>query len=136
LVLCCCDITMKLTSLKFAYSFRGIIWHDFLWCTFGGVIQFIDIFVVLPDSCSKMDCWCHLPSPVACPAVRYISTLSYKMHEFGIKVFEHEISVLICSTKFVWNISYSKENWTSYDKKYLQVFIYCAPCFCEILMAL
>jgi hypothetical protein len=61
LFLCCCDVTMKLTSLKFVYSFRGIIWHDFLWgCTLSGVRQFVDKFVVLPDVGSKIDCWCHL----------------------------------------------------------------------------
>jgi hypothetical protein len=58
---CCCDVTMKLTSLKFVYSFRGIIWHDFLWCCKpSGVRQFVDKFVVLPDVGSIIDCWCHL----------------------------------------------------------------------------
>ena len=35
------------------------------------------------------------------------------------KVTEHKMCVLICSTTFAWNISHSKQNWTSYDQKFI-----------------
>jgi len=54
----------------------------------------------------------------------YFSTLSHKRHDFRGKVIEHKMCVLIFSTKFVWNISYSKKSWARYDKKCILVFMY------------
>jgi hypothetical protein len=57
-----------------------------------------------------------LPS-VACPVLQMFFTFSHKRHFFRKKVIEHKMCVLIFSTNFVWNISYSKKNWARYGKK-------------------
>jgi len=51
---------------------------------------------------------CH--SHVACLALQYFSTLSYKQHNFRRDVIEYEICVLIFPTIFVGSISHSKNN--------------------------
>jgi len=48
-------------------------------------------------------------SPVACPAVQYISILSHKRHDFRKTFIEHKMCVLNFSTTFVWNNSHSKK---------------------------
>jgi hypothetical protein len=53
----------------------------------------------------------------ACLAVPYFSTLSHKRHDFGEKVIEHKMCVLIFSTTFVSNISHSKNNSVRYYHK-------------------
>jgi hypothetical protein len=53
---------------------------------------------------------------VACVALPYFSTLSLKPHDFGENVTEHKMCVLIFSTNFVGNISYSKNNSARYHK--------------------
>ena len=58
-----------------------------------------------------------LPS-VACPAVPYFSTLSHKQHDYRKKNIEHKVCVLIFSTTFVRNISYTKKNSARYYDKY------------------
>ena len=58
-----------------------------------------------------------LLSSVACPAVRYISTLSHKRHDFLLKkkkVIECKMRVLIFSTDFVWGMFHSTKNWVRY----------------------
>jgi hypothetical protein len=40
-------------------------------------------------------------SSVACPALPYISVLSHKRHDFGRKVIEHKVRVLIFCTTFI-----------------------------------
>jgi len=65
---------------------------------------------------SSMQCACAMLSSVACPALHFF-TLSHKRHEYRKKVTEHKMCVLILSTNFVWNISYSKKKWARYDKK-------------------
>jgi len=42
----------------------------------------------------------HITS-LACPALRYFSTLSHKRHDLKTKVFEHKNYILIFRTKFV-----------------------------------
>ena len=55
---------------------------------------------------------------VACPALSYFSTLSYKQYDFrGGGRIEHKIYVLILSTTFVCNISHSEKNWARYNQK-------------------
>jgi len=44
-------------------------------------------------------------------------TLSHKRHGFWKKVIERQMSVLILSTAFVWNIFHSKKNLSRYDQK-------------------
>jgi len=41
--------------------------------------------------------------------------------------------VLISSTTFIWNISRSKKNWASYDKKFTLIFMQSARYSCPIL---
>ena len=63
---------------------------------------------------------CHL-SP--CPALQYFSTLSYKLQDFLEKITEHKMYILISTTTFVWNISYSKNNRMSYDQTYIGLYV-------------
>ena len=56
----------------------------------------------------------HAMSSVACPALQYFSTFSYKRHDFrgwgvGGDVTEHKMCVLIFSATFIRNISHSKK---------------------------
>jgi len=44
--------------------------------------------------------------------------------------------VLIFSTIFAWNISYSKKNWAKYDQKCALVFMKSTGYYCQILMKL
>ena len=61
-------------------------------------------------------------SAVACLALPYGSSLSYKWYE--LKITEPEISVLILSTNIVCNISHFKNNYARYCYKHIYVFIY------------
>jgi hypothetical protein len=83
---------------------------------------------------SSMQCARAILSAVFCPAVQYLSTLSYKQHDFRTKVLEHKICVLFLST-FVWKISHSK-NWARYDQQCTQVFMQRTRYTCQILMKL
>jgi len=65
---------------------------------------------------SSTQCACAILSSVACPAVQYFSTLSYKRRDFRTKVTVHRIRVLIFSTTFVWNISHQKNSTRYYHK--------------------
>jgi len=76
----------------------------------------------------KSQCAAHalLLSSVPCLAVLYnvLSTLPHKRHDFGEKKFiEHKMCVLNFYTNFVWNISYSKKNWVSFDQNCILVFM-------------
>ena len=51
-----------------------------------------------------------LLSSVAYLALSYFSTLSHKLHEYGKKVVQHKMGVLILSTMFVCTISNSEKN--------------------------
>ena len=62
---------------------------------------------------------CAMLSSVACPAVKYFSTLSHTRHDFREKVTENQMCVLIFCITFVWKSSHSKKNWARYDKKYI-----------------
>jgi hypothetical protein len=44
-------------------------------------------------------------------------------HDLKKKVAKHKTCVLIYSTNYVWNISHSKKNWTSFDRKCLAGFM-------------
>jgi hypothetical protein len=46
-----------------------------------------------------------------------------KPHDFRKSVFKHQISVLVFSTTFIWNLSHSKKKWTTYCHKCAQVFV-------------
>ena len=45
-----------------------------------------------------MQCPCNILSSVACPTLRYLSTLSHKRHDFRKNVTKHKMCVLIFST--------------------------------------
>ena len=66
----------------------------------------------------------HIVSSVACPAIPHFSTLFHKQHDFQKNVTEHKICVLIFSSTFVWNISYSKKNSPRYYHKCTNVFMW------------
>jgi hypothetical protein len=54
---------------------------------------------------------CAMSSSVACPAVKYFSTLSHRQHEFKKrKAIEHKMCVLSFSKDFIVNFSLSKKN--------------------------
>ena len=62
-------------------------------------------------------------SPVGCPAIPYFCTLSHKHYSFQKKVTKHKMCVLIFSTTFVLNISYSKKNSARYYHKCTNAFM-------------
>jgi hypothetical protein len=71
-----------------------------------------------------MQCACAISSSVVYPGLQYVSTVSYKRHDFRKKkVIGHKMCVLIFSTVFVWHISHSKKNRARYDQKCILVFI-------------
>jgi hypothetical protein len=72
-------------------------------------------------------------SSVACLAVPYFSILSHKRHDFRKNVIEHKICVLIFSTTFVWNISYSKRNSARYYHECTYIFMLSTRYSCQIL---
>jgi hypothetical protein len=76
-----------------------------------------------------------LPS-VACLALTYFFTLSHKRHDFREKVTGHKLWALISSTKFVSNVSHSKQNSARYYHKCTIVFVSSTPYFCHVLMKL
>jgi hypothetical protein len=58
---------------------------------------------------------CAILSSVACPTLRYFSTLSHKRHDFrGENVIDNKMRVSVFSSTFVWNIFHSKKNWARY----------------------
>ena len=57
-----------------------------------------------------MKCAYVILSSAACLPLPYFSILSHKWHNFGEKVTEHKMCVLIFSTTFVRNIFRSKKN--------------------------
>jgi hypothetical protein len=57
----------------------------------------------------SMQCECTILSSVACPALQYFSTLSYKRHNFLKNVIVLKICVLNFSTTFARNILHSKK---------------------------
>jgi hypothetical protein len=84
-----------------------------------------------------MQCACAiLHRHVACPALKYFSTLSHKRHDFRNKVIGYEMCVLILSTNFVWNISHSKNSSARYCHKYTQAFTSSTRHSCKNLIKL
>ena len=57
-----------------------------------------------------------ISSPAACPSLQRFPTLSHKRHDCKKKVTEHKICVLILSTSFGRNISYSQKTSGRYHK--------------------
>jgi hypothetical protein len=55
---------------------------------------------------------------------------------FGKKVIEYKMCVLIFSTNFAWNISYSKKIWARYGQKFIVVFMWNTRYSCQILIKL
>jgi len=72
---------------------------------------------------SNMQSACAVLSSVACLTVQYSSTLPQKRHDFWKTFIEHKMCVLIFSTTYVWNISYSKWNSSIYYHKCTSVFM-------------
>jgi hypothetical protein len=66
-------------------------------------------------SLSSSACACAIFSSVACPAVQYISTLSYKRQDFRKK---KNLTWNVCFDLLhnIWNNSQSKKNWVRYDQ--------------------
>jgi hypothetical protein len=58
-------------------------------------------------------------------AAIYFSKLSHKRHDFrgGGGITEHKMCVLIFSTNFISNISYSKKKSARYCQKYKNIFM-------------
>jgi len=56
-------------------------------------------------------------------ALPYFSTLSHTWHDFQKKITVRKMCVLIFSTTFVWNVSYSKKYPTRYCHKCTYVFM-------------
>ena len=80
---------------------------------------------------------CAVLSSVACLALPYFPTFSHKRDDCQKKTsLEHKTCVLIFSTNFVWNISYTKKNWARYEHTSVLVFLWSARYFCHILMKL
>ena len=59
-----------------------------------------------------MQCACAVLSSVACLALKHLSTLSHKLHDFRKKknIIERKMCVFIMSADFVGNIFHSKKN--------------------------
>jgi hypothetical protein len=82
--------------------------------------------------------WACILSSVACPALRYFSTLSHKPYDFrgGGGGIEHKMCVLFFRIAYVWNICRSKKDWARYVKKRVFIFTYSTRYSCHILMEL
>ena len=74
-----------------------------------------------------MQCACAILSSVACPGLQYFSTLSHKLYDIRKKknVSDYKRCVLIFSTIFAWNISYSKELSDIWSKMYIGLHVKC-----------
>ena len=57
----------------------------------------------------------------------YFSALSHKRHDFRKTVIEHNVCVLIVSTAFVWNVSYSKKNSARHNCSYVGLHVKYLP---------
>jgi hypothetical protein len=83
----------------------------------------MNVSVFLPQISSmqieSLRCRIILPS-VACIAVPYFPTLSYKRHDLRKTFIEHKMFVLIFGTTFVRNISHSEKNSVRYYHKCTQ----------------
>ena len=80
-------------------------------------IFWVCVYSLRYPACNAHAPYCH----VACPALRYFSTLSHKQHGCQKKVIEHKMCVLIFCTTSVRNISRSMKNWARYHQKYVYI---------------
>ena len=64
-----------------------------------------------------MHCASAVLSAVACPAIQYFITLSYKLKDFRKTFYWIYNFFLILYTTFGWDISHYKKKWARYDKK-------------------
>ena len=79
---------------------------------------------------------CAIFSSMACPALRYFSTLSHKRHDLEKKKSYLTQNVCWCSLQLLSETSHSKKKWARYDKKCISVFMYRTLYSCQILMEL
>jgi hypothetical protein len=87
--------------------------------------------------------WAYLSSTLRAGAKLFPASLatphfstSHKLHDFGKKVTEHKMCVLIFCTTFISNISHSKKKTARYCHKYKNVYMHGTRYFCRILIKL
>jgi hypothetical protein len=77
---------------------------------------------------------CTILSSVACPALRYFSTLSHKRHDFRKGVLENKIVFFFSLHLLSETFLILKKKWVRYDPKCVSVFMQSSCHSCQILM--
>jgi K+-sensing histidine kinase KdpD len=84
------------------------------------ILHILSVYLILVIQHTKA---CAVLSYVACLALPYFFTLSYKRHGFREKAIEYKMCVSIFSTTFASNISHSKKNSARHCHKCTYVFM-------------